>query len=548
MKTIMLSVLALLLTVQLQAKETKVKSQIKEVTIFQSGAQINRSGSIYLKEGRSELVFSQLAYPINPQSLQVSGKGEFTILAVYHRLNYLEKRKVEKSIQQKTDSIELLKKQIEYLQKDINVYNEEATMIRANRSIGSQQNGLKAADLEAAADFFRKRLYEIYTKNLDIKYKKQELVELKTLLNNQIRGLRSTRREAVSEVVVEVLADKAGTAKLDVSYVTNNARWTAEYDLRATDITKPIELHYRAHIWQNTGVDWNNVKLTLTTGNPNQSGTIPDLYTWYLNYRRVTQKKNSLQTVAATTTSAGAYQDDVTMDVAEAEVSSVSYKRRAPRNAYNTSNYTQVVNTQTRVKYEIAIPYNIPSSKKTTQVRIQKYQLEASYRYYCVPKLDLDVFLQARITGWDALNIVPGNVNIFFDGTYVSKAHLNPNSFSDTLDLSLGRDKSIMVKRELMRDKSNNGFMGGKRRAKKNYKITIRNTKSTDINLVVEDHIPISRHKDVEVELIDKSGAKYNALTGNLLWELKMKARSTETKDYTFQVKYPKDYVITNLN
>ena len=548
MKSIMLSLLALLFVAQLQAKEVKVKSKIETVTIFQSGAQVNRSGSVYLPKGRSELIFSNLAYPINPQSIQVSGKGEFTILAVYHRLNYLEKRKVESSIKQKTDSVALLKKQIEYIQKDINVYNEEATMIRANRNIGSQQNGLKATDLEAAADFFRKRLHEIYTKNLDLKYKIDELRTLQNLLNNQLRTLRSSKSEAVSEVVVEVIADKSGTANLDVSYVTNNARWTAEYDLRASDINKPIELHYRAHIFQNTGEDWDDVKLTLTTGNPNQSGTIPNLYTWYLNYRKINtrNKNNSLQTVATTQSYSGDVEASYDMEVADAVT--ISANSKAPRAAYNTSNYTQVVNTQTRVKYEISIPYNIPSSNKTTQVRIQKYQLEASYRYYCVPKLDLDVFLQARITGWDDLNIVPGNVNIFFDGTYVSKAHLNPNSFSDTLDLSLGRDKSIMVKRELMRDKSNTGFIGGKRKIKKNYKITVRNTKSTEINLVIEDHIPLSRHKDVEVELNEKSGAKYDALTGNLQWELKMKARSTESKDYTFVVKYPKDYIITNLN
>lgn len=534
--------LALIMSMQLLADESKVKSKIESVTVFQNGAQVDRTSSTYLKSGRTEIVFSSLAISINPQTIQVSGKGDFTILGVSHRLNYLKKNEANKRIQEMQDSVVMLTKKIEYLRKDINVANEEISLIKANKNIGSQQNGVKVTELEAAANFYRKRLQELFTLNLDINYKIKELTEINNQLQNQIRTLSGQRQEAVSEIIVEVIADKAGNAKIDFSYIVNNARWIPEYDIRATNIDKPIELHSRALIYQNTGVDWDNVKLTLSTGNPNQNGIIPSLYTWYLNYRNVNQTRNRLDAPSAGYKNNSAPQTEVAYDLAEVKTVSKSLS-----NASNTSNYTQVVSSQTQVKYEISIPYNIPSSPKNTQVKIQKYQLDATYRYYCVPKLDLDVFLQARITGWEALNIVPGNVNIFFEGTYVTRAYLNPLNFTDTLDISLGRDKSIIVKRQIIKDKNGSAFIGGTKKDKKAYKITVRNTKSTDILLVIEDHIPLSRNKEIEVELLDKDGAKYNPITGNLQWELKIKSRETENKEYNYQVKYPKEYQILNL-
>lgn len=533
---------AILFAAYSYASETKIKSKIDYVTVFQNGAQINRSSNVFLKSGRTELVFSQLEMTINPQTIQASGKGDFTILGVVHRYNYLEKIELDKRIREMQDSIQLLSKKIEYLRKDINVFNEESALIKANKNIGGQQTGVKVSELEAAANFYRKRLQEIFTLTLDINYKIQDYNEIKTRIQNQLNTISKTRTESVSEIVVEVLADKAGNTSVELSYIVNNARWVPEYDIRATDIDKPIELHSRALIYQNTGVDWENVKLIISTGNPNQNGIIPTLYTWYLNYRTANQYSNKLEQRVE---SNRGYLSDA-LGVKEDAVVMKSLSGESNR-ASNTSNFTQVVQSQTQTKYEIEIPYNIPSSTKETQVKIQKYQLNATYRYYSVPKLDLDVFLQARITGWEALNIVPGNVNVFFEGTYITKAYLNPQNFTDTLDISLGRDKSIVIKREIIKDKNGTAFIGGKKRIKKAYSITVRNTKSTEILIVIEDHIPLSRNKEIEVELIDKDGAKYDLITGKLTWEMQLKPRTTVKKDLSYEVKYPKDIYIINL-
>jgi len=542
MKTILLTTLVLFLAIHLEAKEIKVKSKISKVTVFRNGAQINRKANTYLQAGRSEIIFSKLAMSLNAQSIQVSGKGAYTILAVYHRLNYLDRIKQTKRIKEMQDSITMLAKKMDYINSDLKVFQEEVSLIKANRVFGSDQVGYKVSELEAAANFYRKRLKEIYDLMLDLKYKKQDLSVIRRRLQNQVNTLSRAKQKALSEIVVEVIADKATKATMNISYVVNNARWNPEYDIRAIDINKPIELHARALIYQNTGIDWKNVKLTVSTGNPNQSGVIPSLYTWYLKYRNVNQKVSNLPRGRQYSRSKNVEMLD------EAEVTNAPRAvNKSLSYASNSANYTQAIQTQTNVKYEISIPYNIPSSNQITRVKIQKHKLDASYRYYCVPKLDQDVFLQARITGWEELNLVPGNVNIFFEGTYVSKSYLNPNSFIDTLDISLGRDKSIIVKRVKVKDKNKKAFMGGKNKIQRSWEISVRNTKSKDIHLFIEDQIPLSRNKEIEVALLDKSGAKYNPVMGKLNWEFDLKPKTTKKITFTYSVKYPKEYYLMNM-
>ena len=544
MKIFILSLLTLFFVNSLFAKEIKIKSKIDKVTVFRSGAQIHRKANTYLQAGRSEIVFSKLAMSLNAESIQVSGKGAYTILAVYHRLNYLDRIKQTKRIREMQDSVKLLAKKINYINSDISVYQEEVSLIKANRVFGSPQVGYKVSELEAAANFYRKRLKFIYDSMLDLKYKKQDLNTKKAKLQNQINVLSRATQKALSEIVIEVIADNATNASIKVSYVVNNAGWNPEYDIRAIDINKPIELHARALIQQNTGIDWKNVKLTISTGNPNRSGVIPTLFTWYLNYRDVSNKSKVLRRSSSgyvNQQNVGGYDVQVT-ESAEPRMAKSLYQ-----NASNSSNFTQAVQGQTNVKYEISIPYNITSSGKITGVKIQKFELYATYRYYCVPKLDEDVFLQARITGWEELNLVPGNVNIFFEGTYVSKSFLNPNTFIDTLDISLGRDKSIIVKREKIKDKNKKSFMGGKNKIQRSWEISVRNTKSKDIHLFIEDQIPRSRNKEIEVELSDKSGAKHDPVTGKLKWEFDLKPKTTKKLTFSYAVKYPKNYYLTNM-
>ena len=165
-----------------------------------------------------------------------------------------------------------------------------------------------------------------------------------------------------------------------------------------------------------------------------------------------------------------------------------------------------------------------------------------------MPKLDKDAFLLAGLKGWESLNLLPGTSNVYFEGAYVGQTVLDPASnTSDTLYVSLGRDKRIIVKRETVRDFTSKKVIGLNRKEEYGYEINLRNTKTEAIDIDVEDQIPLSRNSDIEVELIDKGDANYDVESGKLLWKLKIGPSETKKLRFRFSVKYPKNKQVSGL-
>jgi uncharacterized protein (TIGR02231 family) len=189
----------------------------------------------------------------------------------------------------------------------------------------------------------------------------------------------------------------------------------------------------------------------------------------------------------------------------------------------------------------------VVSASKPTLVDIRSHELKADYIYSVAPKLDRDAFLMARATGWEEFSLLPGDANIFFEGTFVGKSYIDPNSIKDTLAISLGRDKRIVVKREKLKDFSSKKLIGTNQRASYAYEISIRNTKAEAIKIIIEDQIPVSQNNQIEVTVSDTGLAKYNANTGKLTWEMNLQPNETKKVVYKFEVKYPKDKIIAGL-
>jgi len=546
MKKLIFIALILIIAMPSMAQKT-VKSKINKVTVFLSGAQIYRKASSSLKKGRTDVVFSGLSRYIIANSIQVKGKGNFTIMSVHHQINYLKKSKVDSRIKQMQDSVVLLSGQINLQKQFYNALNQESQMLLANKAIGGTNTGVDVANLKAMADFYRTRLKDVYTRMYKINTENQKKGKTIRRLNKQIQQSRANYQTMVSEIVVDLDVKEATQAKFDFTYLVQNASWYPQYDIRATDTRHPVQLHYRAMIRQATGIEWKNVMLTVSTGNPNSNSIIPQMNPWYLNYYLNDYKRNRKPESSR--------EDGYVNDSEEKDSYSYSpepalmeVKSFSPRNglASNSANYTTVNVGQTTTLFKISIPYTIPSTNKTVNVKISKVELKADYRYYCVPKLSLDAFLQARITGWEELNLLAGNVNVFFDGTFVGKSYINPQNLSDTLDISLGKDAGIIVKRTKIKDKTGKIVLGSNKKMNVGWEISVRNSKSEKINITIQDQLPISRVKEIEVALNGKDGAKYNAVNGFLNWDLEIASKKTTVKRFDYTVKYPKKYILSN--
>lgn len=613
-----------------QTSPKEVNSKIEKVTVFLNGAQVSRSAQTSLTAGETELIFKGLAPRLNKQSIQVKGDGEFTILSVIHQINFLKE-------QEKRKEIEVLEKRLEEIQEEkvraensLDVFIQEEKMLTDNREISGSNTGVKTAELKEALDFHRARRQEVKNKQLEYQKIIQQKIEESGKVQAQLRELNNKTDLATSEILVKVTSKKAVAAKFELTYMVEEAGWYPTYDLRVKDVSSPIQLSYKANVYQNSGVEWNNVKLTLSTANPNESGVKPELKPWFIRYNEPYQvAKVNLQgrfeqkvgyfggnkirgrvvdnntgesipgvtvmvkgsTLGTVTDMDGSFElegalnkilifravglqsqevnvgnntvlnvalNEDTQELSEVVVgyggnqSARGRKAEKPEVSMDYKEYerkdiplqTEATESAISISFEIELPYTIPSDGKTRTVEINQHELKAEYEYYCAPKIDLDAFLTANITDWEEFNLLDGEANLFFEGTFLGKTVLLPRQVEDTLSISLGRDKNIKVTRKPVKDYTKKQFIGNKKTETRTWEISIRNQKKQAINLVLEEVYPISTNKDIEVTRKDNGGAEVNNETGILTWKLNIKPSEDKKINFQYEVKYPKGSIL----
>jgi len=620
------------LTISAQTKKN-IESKIEKVTVFLEGAQVQRNAKVSLPSGKYELVFTNISPDIDKQSIQVKADNNIIVLSVIHQQNHLKEQQKQEEIKE----IETLKEaQVERiaLQKNIlNVYKQEETMLVKNQQIGGANNGLKASDLKDAADFQRNRLTEVYQKQMEtdrsIKKMETELVKM----NRQLAELNQKAEISTSEIHVTVNSREAINSSFIITYLVKEAGWFPTYDIRVKDISSPINLQYKANVFQSSGEDWKDIKLFLSTGNPNENGTKPVVRPWYLKYGHAYQPTlNTIQGIYANESITGKITDEkgmplpgasirlkgsrtgaaadnngnyrlvakqgdiivvsgagletteiavgpkTTMDIAvqrtvitgtEVVVTALGHSsggswissgynntRQKKELGYSVSkvkseeierneNINTVISYQpTTTVYEIKEPYTILNDGKNYMADIDGYEVKAQYEYYAAPKIEADAFLTAKVVDWQKLNLLPGEANLFFEGTFLGKSMLDVNKAGDTLNISLGKDKAIVVKRTLLKDYSSKRFIGSNKTDTRQYEIVIRNNKSLPVNIIIEDQFPISTQKEIEVQDRKYEGAKLDDDTQRITWQLTVDSKKENKIGFKYEVKYPKEKVL----
>ncbi|MFI5134892.1 MAG: mucoidy inhibitor MuiA family protein, partial [Chitinophagales bacterium] len=410
-------------------------------------------------------------------------------------------------------------------------------LLNANKSVTGQNTGLNMDQLTKMYDFYATKMNDLANQQIDLEQKEKKLNENIARLQNQLNELNSKFNQPTGEIVASITSSAAKSVTFEFSFLMPDAGWSPIYDIRSQDVHGPVTLNYKANVYQNSGTDWNNVKVKLSTGNPAVSATGPTLYPWYVNI----------------------YQPPVLNEMTIAAPSRVYNKAdnaaaapamdTAGLMARNTTgaNYTTATQTQLNAEFDISIPYDIPSDGKSHLIAIQDYELPATYSYYAVPKLDNDAFLTADISNWEDLNLLPGNANIFFQGSYVGQSYVNPVTTKDTLSFSLGRDKNIVIKREKVKDFSKPKTIGDNIKQSFAYTISIKNMKKDAIDMKIMDQFPISQNSKIEVTLDDAGGASVNSTEGKLTWMVHLESGAEKKLQYSFTVKYPKDQTIAGL-
>lgn len=538
MKSILIGVLFLGVNIVLAQTEKPVESKISGVTVFLSKAQVTREVKTRLDAGKTTLVITGLTSSLDLGSIQASGKGSFIILGVSHRQNYLTDHNIPKGLKVLKDSLDFYQKQLSLEQSQKEILNKEEQMLLSNQRIGGNNQNITVAELKGMADFYRARLGEIVSTRMKQDEKIRKITAQVARINRQINEQSELHSRNTSEVLINVSAEAPTQADIELKYIVTQAGWSPVYDLRAQNTKSPVQIGYKANVFQGTGEEWKNVKLKLSTANPSQSGQKPELYTWYLDFYRPVAYKVNRQRAEGPMRS--------TMDM-KAEEAQPAAEMAAPAPAESVADYVSAVQTTLNTEFDISLPYTIGSASKPTVVDIRNYEMKSTYEYAVAPKLDTEAFLIAKGTGWEEFNLLPGEANIFFEGTFVGKTFVDPNNIRDTLSVSLGRDKRIVVKREKLKDLTSRKLIGNNQRETYTWEITIRNTKNEPVKILVEDQLPVSQNSQIEVTPTDVGGAKLDANTGKLTWNLDLQPNETKKVTYRFEVKYPKDQQVSGL-
>lgn len=517
-----------------QKEMIPVQSSIKNVTIFLNGAQVTRITSVSLKEGNNLLILYGLPSDVNPNSIQIGGTGNFTILSFSTSKNFLVEKQKEKNIQLFEDSIARLKDIINEKNTLLTVYNQEESLLLSNKQLAGQNTGLNITALKEATDFFRNRLIDIKTKQNQLNKQINELQKQVNKLEQQINQKNVDTNTPSTDILLSVWAEKPCQAKLELSYITNLASWIPYYDLKVKDLSSPMEFIYKASVAQYTNEDWDNIKVTLSTANPIENANKPEYKPWFLSFYEPIEPYNSYTGNKIVKGKLEAAPMQSTRDIEIPETSKPTFIANYVSSQENITNFEYIINKN----------YSIPSNNQPITIQIKENKVNALYEYYAYPKKNSSAFLIAKVTGIEDLNLTPGEINLYFENSYIGKTYYNGINVSDTLEFSLGQDKNISIKREKLKDYSSKKIIGLNQKQSIGIQISIKNNKTSPVLINLFDQIPLSTNKEIEVEINELSGGKYNETDGSVFWKVSLAPGESKKFTIIYTVKYPKDKTV----
>lgn len=515
------STLLLVTTVQFAFAQKILESNatLLDATIYNRGATLHHSSKqVAIPAGNSEIVISQIAQNVDPQSIRItSSSAQLTILSVSFEHDYLVKGE-NKSAQY----LEVKKKydqSFSVLNELINQRKgEESTLalLEENRKFGGH-SGVTPTSITTMIKYYREQYKVIADNILVIKAKEEEKQKDVEKLKMQLEEAGGSGQNA-GQMVVRVSSSQAVNTDFNINYFTYDVSWAPFYEVRVDQLNLPLNLIYKANVSQNTGIDWKQIKLIFASGNPRQNNNMPSLQPWRIGFQPPVVAYGAMKIMGR---------------------ASIESKAML-KNEVASQDMAQVEDNQLSTSFVIETPYDVFSNGKSQSVQLQSYKLPAVYSYFTAPKADEAAFLIGKITDWEKLNLLPGNANLIIDNNYAGTSYIDPGSTLDTLIFSLGRDERIITKRERINEEGSTSFLGNSERRIYTYEISIRNSRKEAIDLEVKEQYPLSNEKEIEVKLGDVSNAQINAEKGELIWNLHLSPGETKKLKVTYSIKSPK--------
>ena len=583
-----------------------VKANLQNATVFFRGAALTHTAPVSLTKGENEVIIEGLTPNIDINSLKINVNNSVMVASSEFTNDYLTEKKSSDLVKQLQDSIDFCNAETGRLATAVNINATALDLLKtgvesnvggsATTSANIVRKGLTVAELLQNLEFYNTKATALEKSIAADTKQKDELSKTLVRLQNQIRQEQSNRGVYNGILKLNLVAAYPTSATVTVSYFTQAASWTPFYDMIISDVTKPVQLKGRSKVRQTTGIDWEKLNITLSTATPSKTKEAPVLSTWFLDFYQPVvvnsrsddymRMKNSisydadmLQEVAAAPEysdmkvrgGSSAVQsteplyivDGVPVDninnidpnlikstdvLTDANAAAIYGSRGANGVVIVTtkqmSDFIIEEEKQISMEYKIDLSYSIPGNGKEQIIDLKNYELTADYKFYAVPKMDESVFLIADFKNWEKLGILSGIANITYDGTFIGQTFLNTAQTNQVLSVTLGTDKRVSVKRERLTDYSETKFLGNDLRQTFAYSITVKNNQNRPIKFTLKEPYPISKQKDIKVELNEKATTTptFNKEDiGVLTWDFDLPAGASREFIVNYSVRYPKD-------
>ncbi len=300
----MMMVVALMMVTAANGEKTmvstnrqKVTATLKHVTVFTNGAQVERAHSANLLAGEQVITFTGLSPYTDVKSMQIKARGKLTVLGVNYRTIHPDSLQRIKQLREAEKLVKLTDEKERELKAQLEVVNAQLELVKTNCSTGSRTAVTPLANIKELNNYYAQETLELKKKVIAIDQELAKLADIREKQEKTVDSIAHLKLKSIIEADLKLQVPQAGKVEFDLTYYVKNAGWYPTYDLRSDGLGQPLQLSYKAHMFQKTKEEWNNIPVTLSSANPSLSNIAPELRTYWLNFgKQAPRYDNALAT------------------------------------------------------------------------------------------------------------------------------------------------------------------------------------------------------------------------------------------------------------
>ena len=527
-------------------KPIYTKAKVTAVKVYRNSAELQNTVSFSIPSGISEIVIGNISEEINEKTIQIGVNSKnISILSSQFTDDYSTDFKMDTTnpqIKKVNDSIKIVENLISKNRIELDANKKAVELLDKNQTVLVGSNSSNVAQLTQLTEFYTNKRIELENKLVSLKTKGDDLSKKLSRLKSSLKTKEQKEAEEFADgvIVLKLMSPTAGNIKLNINYLTDNVSWKPYYEIKADKISAPLDITFKATVKQNTGLDWKGVKLTLINGNSSRNNYAPTVSPWFIyarspREREIQREEASLIKTRGVASKAEYAVKDTALEGRVEEVVVTAYAGfNVNANELNTS-------------YDIDIPYDILSNNEDHLISLYQQKIPADYQYFTAPNYRREAYLLAKVKDFSKYHLVSAPASVIFENMYIGETRVSPDQTNNEMNITLGNDPKISIRREDIQDKSGEKFLSSYREKVVTYDLIIKNNKKEQISMEIKDRFPLSNNEAVKIEVLDKSGAAKDDEKGFLTWNIKLSPSETKKLRVSYKVRYPKDYTVSGL-